>query len=117
MSGQNAACLQKWPSQRSADLVLLNRGHGVLVGMGVKLRGQIMHMNHGHGPGLCCAPTNFHFFVGIALLCLKLGHTSLPRVVIQFQQISTTLGRTVLLMYLGKKYTRSLEKCPSFVLG
>ena len=37
------ACLQKWPSQRSADLVILNRGHGALVGMGVKLR-----TNHAH---------------------------------------------------------------------
>ncbi len=30
----------------------MNRGHGVLVEMGVKLRGQIMHTNHAHGPGL-----------------------------------------------------------------
>ena len=34
------------------SVVILNRGHGVLVGMGVKLRGPIMHTNHGHGPGL-----------------------------------------------------------------
>ena len=55
MSGPNAAdwaVFLKWPSQRSADLVILNRAHGVLVGMGVKLRGPLMHTDHGHGPGL-----------------------------------------------------------------
>ena len=54
MSGPNAA---DWAvflqlHQRSADLVILNRGHGVLVGMGVKLRGPIMYTNHSLGPGL-----------------------------------------------------------------
>ncbi len=63
MSGPNAADwavfstgasegVQKWPSQRSADLVILNRAHGVVVGMGVKLRRPLMHTDHGHGPGL-----------------------------------------------------------------
>ncbi len=43
---------QTGPSERSLDLVILNRGHGVLVGMGVKPKGPIMHTNHGTGPGL-----------------------------------------------------------------
>ena len=33
-------------------LVILNSAQGVLVGMVIKLSGQIMHMNHVCGPGL-----------------------------------------------------------------
>ncbi len=37
--------LAVWPHHRSGDLGILNSAHGVLVGMVIKLSGQIMHTN------------------------------------------------------------------------
>ncbi len=69
------ACLQKWPSQRSADLVILNRAHGVLVGMGVKLRGPLMHTDHGHGPGLISLLSQIAVdYRSVHFEMLKFGH-------------------------------------------
>ena len=37
-------------AMRSGDLIILNSSHGVIVGMVIKLSGQVVHTNH-----LCCA--------------------------------------------------------------
>ena len=43
------------PMQQMGDLVILNTTHGVLVvGMVIKLSGQVAHTNHVCGPELLC---------------------------------------------------------------
>ncbi len=50
--GTLRAILRKWPHMRSWDLIILNSSHGVLVGMVIKLSGQVAHANHVCGPEL-----------------------------------------------------------------
>ncbi len=49
---QMGPILRRWPHKRSGDLVILNSTHGVLVGMVIKLSGQVAHTNHVCGPEL-----------------------------------------------------------------